>query len=132
MRVDVVTPGGAVLESQATAVTVPTQMGAMTILEGHIPVIASLDLGLLTIKDGGDSYAFAVDGGFVEVGKERVSIVTETALRPEEVDADAENEKLAKYEAELKNVSALNMEEIALANRELKRATEFLKISKLS
>ena len=131
MQVDVITPGGAVLESEASAVTVPTQMGEMTILEGHIPVIASLDLGLLTIKNGTEVHSFAVDGGFIEVGRERVSIVTETALKPGDVDVDGEGARLAKNEADLKDVSSLNTEEILLANREIKRASAFLKIAKL-
>ena len=130
MQVDVITPNGAVLEGEATSVTVPTQMGEMTVLEGHIPVIASLDLGLLDIKIDGESQRFAVDGGFIEIGKTRVSIVTETALRPADVDVDAEKERLAKVQSDLNDVSTLGPEEIVLANRELKRAMTFLDIAK--
>ena len=130
MQVDVITPNGAVLEGEATSVTVPTQMGEMTVLEGHIPVIASLDHGLLDIKMGGESHRFAVDGGFIEIGKTRVSIVTETAIRPADVDVDAEKERLAKVRSDLDGVSSLGPEEIVLANRELKRATSFLNIAK--
>ena len=130
MQVDVITPNGAVLQGEATAVRVPTQMGEMTVLEGHIPVIASLDLGLLDIKVDGESQRFAVDGGFIEIGKTRVSIVTETAIRPADLDVDAEEERLAQVQSKLSDVSSLGPEEIVLANRELKRAMTFLDIAK--
>lgn len=128
MQFDVLTPHGCVLSGDATEVTVPTQMGQMTVLADHIPVIAGLDVGLLRIVSEGKEHNFAVDGGFIEVAKSRVSIVTETALTAEEVDVEAEQAKLETVQDELSRMSELNPSDIVFKNRELKRCTLFIEI----
>lgn len=130
MQFDVLTPHGCVLSGDATEVTIPTKMGQMTILENHIPVIAGLDVGLMRIVSEGQAHTFAVDGGFIEVAKSRVSIVTETALTPQEVDVEGEEAKLSEINEALSRVSELNPAEIELKNRELKRCDSFLDIAK--
>ena len=128
MQFDVLTPHGCVLSGEATEVTIPTQMGQMTVLEDHSPVIAGLDVGLLRIVSEGKEHNFAVDGGFIEVAKSRVSIVTETALTAEQVNVEEEEAKLKTVQEELSRVSELNPSEIVFKNRELKRCTLFLEI----
>lgn len=131
MQIDVVTPGGVILEGETTQVTVPTELGEMSILEGHIPVISSLALGLMQISLAGEEHFFAVDGGFIEVAKTRINIVTETALKPGDIDVASEERNLVDAKAALENMSALSPAEIVNQNRALRRSESFIQIAKL-
>lgn len=60
----------------AESVTVPGAVGEMTILAHHMPVITTLTKGKIIVKHGeGNSEEFAIDSGFLEVGKEETVIL---------------------------------------------------------
>ena len=67
MKVEIISPSETLFNGEATAVTVPSQMGPFTLLEHHAAIVAILERGKvsLTEKDGGQK-EFAIKGGFVE------------------------------------------------------------------
>ncbi|HEX5429746.1 MAG TPA: F0F1 ATP synthase subunit epsilon [Patescibacteria group bacterium] len=85
----IVTPEREVLDAEADSVTLPTQMGEITILPNHIPLVANLAPGEMRFRRGTAEESFAVSGGFVEVKKNHeVVVLADTAERGHEIDLD--------------------------------------------
>ena len=94
LTVRLVTPDRVLLDATAESVELPSMSGYLEALYGHAPLLAELGAGEVRLHGGtsGDQ-AFFVAWGFVEVLPERVTILAETALHPNEIDvAEAESE----------------------------------------
>ena len=89
-----VTPDRVLLDATAEAVELPSMSGYMEALYGAAPLLAELGAGEVRLHGGAsDEQTFFVAWGFVEVLPERVTILAETALHPEEIDkAEAQQE----------------------------------------
>ena len=90
-----VTPDRLLLDATAEAVELPSMSGYMEALYGAAPLLAELGAGEVRLHGGtsGDQ-KFFVAWGFVEVLPERVTILAETALHPEEIDRAGAEEDL--------------------------------------
>jgi F-type H+-transporting ATPase subunit epsilon len=94
LAVRLVTPDRILLDATAEAVELPSMSGYLEALYGHAPLLAELGAGEVRLHGGssGDQ-KFFVAWGFVEVLPERVTILAETALHPNEIDrAEAQQE----------------------------------------
>lgn len=94
MKVDVVSANRVVWEGEAVNVIARTTDGDIGILPGHEPVLAALVPGVAeVISTSGDREVFALDGGFLSVAGNQVSLLAQYATRQEEVSAsDAQRE----------------------------------------
>ena len=87
LQLDVITPERRLLSEQVDSVNVPGAGGELGILPGHTPLLGQLaDPGTVRITTDGGERAYTVNGGFVSVSDEGVSILAETA---EPADAQA-------------------------------------------
>ena len=94
LAVRLVTPDRILLDASAEAVELPAMSGYLEALYGAAPLLAELGAGEVRLHGGtsGDQ-KFFVAWGFVEVLPERVTILAETALHPNEIDrAEAQQE----------------------------------------
>jgi F-type H+-transporting ATPase subunit epsilon len=94
LAVRLVTPDRILLDATADAVELPAMSGYIEALYGAAPLLAELGAGEVRLHGGtsGDQ-KFFVAWGFVEVLPERVTILAETALHPNEIDrAEAQKE----------------------------------------
>jgi len=98
IKFKIVTPEKTVYEDTVDQVTLPTQDGEITVLPNHIPLISVLTSGELVAKKGGEEIAMAVSGGMIEVQKNEITILADTAERAEEIDIKRAEE--AKQRAE--------------------------------
>jgi F-type H+-transporting ATPase subunit epsilon len=96
LTVRLVTPDRVLLDATAEAVELPSMSGYLEALYGHAPLLAELGAGEVRLHGGtsGDQ-KFFVAWGFVEVLPERVTILAETALHPNEIDVKQAREELA-------------------------------------
>jgi F-type H+-transporting ATPase subunit epsilon len=94
LQVRLVTPDRILVDQATDAVEVPSASGYFEVLYGHAPLLALLGPGEVRLHGGeAGEQRFNVARGFVEVLPERVTIVAESALKPEEIDtADAQSE----------------------------------------
>jgi len=101
LAVRIVTPDRVLVECVADAVELPSSSGYLEVLYGHAPLLSDLGAGLVTLHgaDSGTASSYFVSRGFVEVLPNQVTILAETALRPEELNAVAANKQLATGEA---------------------------------
>jgi len=87
LTVRLVTPDRLLLDATAEAVELPSASGYMEALYGAAPLLAELGAGEVRLHGGtAGEQRFFVAWGFVEVLPERVTILAETALHPEEID----------------------------------------------
>ncbi|HBL39115.1 TPA: ATP synthase F1 subunit epsilon [Candidatus Uhrbacteria bacterium] len=87
LKLKLVTPEKIVYEAQVDQVTAMTEAGEITILSGHIPLVATLRSGELRTKTDGHEELLVASTGFIEVrpGNE-VVFLADTAERAEELD----------------------------------------------
>lgn len=85
IQLNIVTPERTTFDEPVEGVVVPMLDGEAGILAGHAPVIGRLTAGEVRIQTGGRSQRFFVDGGFVQVADNRVSILTGRALPINEI-----------------------------------------------
>ncbi|MCY4602608.1 MAG: F0F1 ATP synthase subunit epsilon [Gemmatimonadetes bacterium] len=84
---EVVTPERVAYSGQVASLQAPGSEGSFGVLAGHIPLLTSLQIGQLRfVEEGGSEVQMAISGGFVEVGREQVAVLAETAERVEEID----------------------------------------------
>jgi len=89
--VSVVTPEEAVIErDDASMVVVPAHDGEIGVMRGHAPILLRLGIGALRVElVGGETLTFYVDGGFAQVVDNRLTVLTEHAKDPKDLDPRA-------------------------------------------
>jgi F-type H+-transporting ATPase subunit epsilon len=91
----VVTPVNQLLSEAVTEVQLPGADGYLGVLPGHAPLITELGIGELTYKTAnGQTGLLAIIRGFAEVLPARVSVLAETAERPEDIDVNRAQQAL--------------------------------------
>lgn len=87
LRVRLVTPERVLFETLADSVDLPGKTGYIEPLYGHAPLVSLLGAGDLVVHGGDkDGQRYNVNWGFVEVLPNRVTILANDALKPEEID----------------------------------------------
>src|SRR5277367_1991984 len=124
LTVRLVTPDRVFVDATAEAVELPSMSGYLEALYGHAPLLAELGAGEVRLHGGtsGDQ-VFFVAWGFVEVLPERVTILAETALHPNEIDV-AEAEAQLKHGNELWDEAGDDGEKYDEANAVIRTAEE--------
>jgi F-type H+-transporting ATPase subunit epsilon len=126
LKVRLVTPDRVLLDATAAAVELPSMSGYMEALYGHAPLLSELGAGQVKIHGGSaGEQVFFVAWGFVEVLPERVTILAETALHPEEIDV-AEAERELQHSQELWNQAGDDQDKYDEANAVARMAEEKL------
>jgi F-type H+-transporting ATPase subunit epsilon len=129
LDVALVSPERILYTGEADMVICRTSDGEIAFLNDHAPFVGALGIGVVRIKvpDGSETMA-AVHGGFVEVRDNRVSILSDVAELPEQI--DVERARRAKDEAERKLAAGgLDDEAEAEARAALRRAEVRLQVA---
>src|SRR3981081_838945 len=87
LRVQIVTAEREVFTDDAVDMVVaPGAEGVVGILPRHAPLLTTLNPGVVRVKKGGGEEAMAVGGGFLQVARDQVLILADTAERADEID----------------------------------------------
>jgi F-type H+-transporting ATPase subunit epsilon len=95
LQCTVVTPERAVLDEPADFVSLPMYDGELGVLPGRAPLIGRLGAGELRLRRGHQERRYFVDGGFAQVRRNVVTVLTPRAVRAEDIDAAAASQALA-------------------------------------
>jgi len=118
-----------VFSDDVDMVIAPGIEGQLGILPKHTPMLTALTIGELRAKKGDEELSFAIGGGFMEVYKDRVIVLADTAERAEEIDiARAEAARQRAMEM-LKERARLSREEFARAEARLRKAITRIKVA---
>ena len=90
----VVTPEKTAVDTQADFVVLPMYDGEIGIASGRAPLIGRLGFGEMRLKMGDKVTRYYLDGGFVQVADNVVSVLTDRAILAIEVDGQAAQRQL--------------------------------------
>lgn len=121
----VVTPEATVVDETADFVVLPLYDGEIGIGPYHTPLIGRLGYGEMRIRNGNESRRWFVDGGFVEVAANVVSVLTSRAIPAEKIDPAVAEEELRAAQARTANSPEL----IAQRERAQNRARAQLRVA---
>jgi F-type H+-transporting ATPase subunit epsilon len=122
LKVRLVTPDRILVDQTVDAVEVPGKNGYFEVLYGHAPLLSEIGAGEVRLHGGesGDQ-RYSVARGFVEVLPDRVTILAESAQKPEEIDTGAAQEQL-QHGHELWNEAGEDPEKYTHANEVMAEA----------
>jgi F-type H+-transporting ATPase subunit epsilon len=127
-RLEMVTPEKQVFSEMVQSVRAPGVMGSFGVMAGHAPMLAELETGLikLTLADGREAF-IATSGGFLQVTREKVLVLADSAELSEEIDVDRARQAAEKARQAL-SAPGVNAEEV---RRELDRALNRVRIAQM-
>jgi F-type H+-transporting ATPase subunit epsilon len=82
----VVSPDRSLVDEKVDEVIVPGAEGYLGVLPGHTPLLAALQVGQLTYRQGREEHVLMIAFGFAEVLPDRVTILARIAEKPEDID----------------------------------------------
>ncbi|HKO57697.1 MAG TPA: ATP synthase F1 subunit epsilon [Thermoanaerobaculia bacterium] len=122
----VVTRERKIVDAEVEEVVLPGLDGELGILPGHTPLLAMLKIGQLRYRTGGTVHRLVISWGFAEVLPDRVIVLAERGILPDEIDpAAAERERLeaeremaylSSHDPEFAQVEAKLEEAVAMIN----------------
>ena len=128
LKLEIVTPEAKVYSEDVDMVTLPGVEGEMGVYPQHVPLLTQLAAGEVAVRKGGQDYYLAVGDGFVEVTGDKVSILTDMAIKAENIDEAKAEEALKRAEARL--AEKLDDEEVATVTASLDHALAQLKVKR--
>ncbi len=126
LKLEIVTPEAMVFSDDVEMVSLSGIDGDMGIYPDHMPLMTQLAAGEVLVRKNGSDVSLAVGDGFVQVTKERVAILTDMAIKADDIDEQKALEAQKKAEARL--AQKLTDEEAATVQAALVHATAQLKV----
>ena len=101
LKLEIVTPEAKTYSDDVEMVTLPGVEGEMGVYPQHVPLMTQLVPGEIIVRKDGQDTFLAVGEGFVEITGERVAILTDMAIRSEQIDEAKAEEARRLAEARL-------------------------------
>ncbi len=101
LKLEIVTPEAKIYSQEVEMVTLPGVDGEMGIYPMHIPLMTQVAAGEITARHGGKDHFLAIGDGFVEITGERVAILTDMAIKADDIDEARAEEARKRAEARL-------------------------------
>src|SRR4029434_11328732 len=90
MHCDIVSAEEEIFSGRVTMVVATGTLGALGIMPGHAPLLTGIKPGPVRLKlESGEEQVFFASGGFLEVQPGVVTVLADTALRADDLDAAA-------------------------------------------
>ena len=122
----IVTPEQQVLDESVSQVILPAEDGLIGILTDRAPLLARIGLGELRVDLVGQTRRFLIEGGVAQMKDNKLTIVTNAAWAPEQLDAAAAQ---AEYDQAVAR-QATDTESADERNRQMRRAQLKLQMAK--
>src|SRR5256714_7315369 len=99
LRLEIVTPEEKIYSEDVDFVVLPGSEGELGVYPKHVPLLTTLRPGELRVMKDGRESALAVGEGFVEIKGDAVSVLTDMALEPAQIDVEAAEKAVASAKA---------------------------------
>lgn len=133
LYLEIITPEKVVFKDNVDEVIAPTVKGQIAILPNHTSLLTQIENGELIIKKGKDEQYLAVAGGFLEVNKNKITVLADYAIHGKDIEvakaleAQKRAEKLMKEKvsdkdfAEIQTQLQRSLLELKIAGRRKRR-----------
>lgn len=101
----VITPEEVIYDGEADLVVARIADGDLGVLVDHSPLVSSVEVGEVRIKEGDEQHVYATSDGFFKVSENLVQVLVEEAVAVDEIDVDAAENRVEEAERELSEVS---------------------------
>ncbi|WP_440897944.1 F0F1 ATP synthase subunit epsilon [Amphibacillus sp. Q70] len=126
LTVEVVTPDGLIVKDKFDMVVVHSINHELGILPGHAPLIAPLIISSARLKTNNESMRVAIGGGFIEVDRDHVTLLAQSAETPAKI--DVQRAQKAKERAQRRIQQKRDQVDFRRAELALKRAINRLNV----
>ena len=104
LRLKIITPDSLVFDGEVEEVVAPGELGEFGVLPGHVPFLSALFPGRLRFRaEGSGETVFIVHGGLADIKDDTVSVLTDLAESPEDVDIKAVSKEIDGLQDERKD-----------------------------
>ena len=128
LKLEIVTPETLAFSGDADFVQFTGTEGEMGVYPGHMPLMTQLAAGEILVRRGAETILLAVGDGFVQVTGERVAVLTDMAVKAENIDENRAEEALRRAQTRLSQ--KLSDEEAATVHASILHATTLLKVKR--
>jgi len=128
IRCEIVSQDRTVFEGDVDIVVIPGTDGEMGILPNHAPLLSTIRLGVVKVRQAGEEQDFTITGGLVEVQPKIVTILADAAENVEEIDLARAEEAKRRAEQRLEEGPPPGSEALLAAEAALHRSTLRLEV----
>ena len=130
LKLEIVTPEAVIYSEIVDMVTLPGVEGEMGILPNHVPLMTQVAAGEVIARKSNQNHHLAVGDGFVEITGDRVAILTDMAIKADDIDEVKAEEARKRAEARLQE--KLSEEESASVSAALAHSLAQIKVKRRS
>lgn len=123
LTLKIVVPEKVVLEDKVTSVILPTSLGEIEILEGHLPIMGILEAGTVFYKNNGSVTPIAIDAGFYKLHGSELVLLVEAAIDVQVLDESSIDAAVRRAQEALekaKNDKAIDEDELERLDKMLR------------
>jgi F-type H+-transporting ATPase subunit epsilon len=128
LKLEIVTPEAKIYSEDVEMVTIPGVEGEMGIFPMHVPLMTQVVAGELVARYGGRDHFLAIGEGFVQITGDRVAVMTDMAIKADDID-EAKAEE-ARRRAEERLAQRVGDEETARVSAALAQSLAQLKVKR--
>jgi len=101
----VITPEEVIYEGEANLVIARIADGNLGVLVDHSPLVSSVEVGEVRIRENDEQHVYATSDGFFKVSENLVQVLVEEAVSAEDIDVEAAENRVEEAERDLSEVS---------------------------
>jgi len=129
LKLEIVTPEAKTYSEDVDFVLVPGSEGDLGVYPGHVPLLTELAPGELKAVRAGQEEILVVGQGFVEITQTSVSVLTDMALKEDDIDESSAQAAIERAQAAMKD-GQLEGEDYAAAQATLLKSIAQLKVKR--
>ena len=129
LKLEIVTPDAKTYSEDVEMVTLPGVEGEMGIFPMHVPLMTQIVPGEIAVRKNNQDFFLAVGEGFVEITGNSVSILTDMAIKAQDID-EAKAEEARKRAEERLSGNQMSDEEVASVTAALAHSLAQLKVKR--
>lgn len=126
-QLQILSPLGDIFNDSVEEVVLPTITGEIAILTHHTPLYSKLNEGTITIKKSGKQTIIAIVGGFAEVKDNLVTVLSDHAIKAEDIQKAKAEEAQKMAEELIKNKQSTA--DLIMAEKQLQKSLLELKVA---
>ena len=94
-----------IYDGEANLIIARIADGDLGVLVDHSPLVSTVEVGEVRIKEGEEQLVYATSDGFFKVSENLVQVLVEEAVSVEDIDVNAAEDRVEEAERELSEVS---------------------------
>ena len=129
LRLEIVTPEQKIYSDDVDSVVIPGVEGELGVLSQHVPLMTQLLPGELRVMKSGEELRLAVGEGFVEIGADKIAVLTDMAVKESDIDESAAEEAVRRAETAMRE-NKLSDEEHATVKAALQKSLAQIRVKR--